>query len=136
MATVMTMSTIMRTMVSLDKVPSRPGTIINRPGWLRDRLKTLPCRSSDAAFRASGAHVLSYAPLRFSKSTPYDSAGRIIKRSPRDRSATHLSDRDMSMDRDTRNSAIAALVILALFFAFAYYLPAIMLTVGKVSSLL
>jgi preprotein translocase subunit YajC len=40
------------------------------------------------------------------------------------------------MDRDTRNSAIAALVILVLFFAFAYYLPAIMLTVGKVSSLL
>lgn len=42
----------------------------------------------------------------------------------------------MSMDRDTRNSAIAALVILVLFFAFAYYLPAIMLAVGKVSSLL
>jgi hypothetical protein len=40
------------------------------------------------------------------------------------------------MDRDTRNAAIAALVIMVLFFAFAYYLPAIMLAVGKVSGIL
>lgn len=40
------------------------------------------------------------------------------------------------MDRDTRNAAIAALVILALFFAFAYYLPVIMLAVGEVSGFL
>lgn len=40
------------------------------------------------------------------------------------------------MDRDTRNSAIAALVIMALFFAFAYYLPVIMLAAGKESGIL
>jgi hypothetical protein len=40
------------------------------------------------------------------------------------------------MDRDTRNAAIAALVIVVLFFAFAYYLPVIMLAVGEVSGIL
>jgi hypothetical protein len=40
------------------------------------------------------------------------------------------------MDRDSRNSAIAAFVILALFFAFAYYLPAIMVAAVKVSGIL
>jgi hypothetical protein len=40
------------------------------------------------------------------------------------------------MDRDNRNSAIAALVILVLFFSFAYYLPVIMLAAGRVSSIL
>ncbi len=40
------------------------------------------------------------------------------------------------MDRDKRNSAIAALVIVVLFFSFAYYLPAIMLAAGKVSGIL
>jgi hypothetical protein len=40
------------------------------------------------------------------------------------------------MDRDTRNAAIAALVIMVLFFAFAYYLPVIMLAVGEVSGIL
>lgn len=40
------------------------------------------------------------------------------------------------MDRDNRNAAIAAAVILVLFFAFAYYLPAIMMAAGKVSGIL
>ncbi|MHA6686398.1 hypothetical protein [Mesorhizobium sp. A556] len=40
------------------------------------------------------------------------------------------------MDRDNRNAAIAAAVILVLFFAFAYYLPVIMLAAGKVSGIL
>jgi hypothetical protein len=40
------------------------------------------------------------------------------------------------MDRDTRNAAIAALLIILLFGGFAYYLPAIMLAVGKVSTVL
>ena len=40
------------------------------------------------------------------------------------------------MDRDNRNAAIAAAVILVLFFSFAYYLPVIMLAVGKVSGIL
>lgn len=40
------------------------------------------------------------------------------------------------MDRDKRNSAIAALVIMVLFFSFAYFLPTIMLAVGKVSGVL
>lgn len=42
----------------------------------------------------------------------------------------------MKMDRDNRNAAIAAAVILVLFFAFAYYLPAMMLAAGKVSGIL
>ncbi len=40
------------------------------------------------------------------------------------------------MDRNNRNSAIAAFVILVVFAAFAYYLPAIMLAVGRVSGIL
>lgn len=40
------------------------------------------------------------------------------------------------MDRDTRNSAFAAFVILALFFAFAYYLPVIMMAAVHVSGFL
>jgi hypothetical protein len=40
------------------------------------------------------------------------------------------------MDRDNRNAAIAAAVILVLFFSFAYYLPVIMLAAGKVSGIL
>ncbi|HEY4191585.1 MAG TPA: hypothetical protein VGM46_02970 [Mesorhizobium sp.] len=40
------------------------------------------------------------------------------------------------MDRDTRNAAVAALVIMVLFGAFAYYLPVIMLAAGKVSGIL
>ncbi|WP_315925405.1 hypothetical protein [Mesorhizobium sp. SP-1A] len=40
------------------------------------------------------------------------------------------------MDRDTRNAAIAALIILVLFGLFAYWLPTIMLAAGSVSSAL
>ncbi|TPI16913.1 hypothetical protein FJW06_00910 [Mesorhizobium sp. B4-1-3] len=40
------------------------------------------------------------------------------------------------MDRDTRNAAIAAAVILLLFGLSAYFLPAIMLAAGKVSTVL
>lgn len=40
------------------------------------------------------------------------------------------------MDRDTRNAAIAALLIILLFGGFAYYLPTIMLAVGEVSTVL
>ncbi|RAZ91944.1 MULTISPECIES: hypothetical protein [Mesorhizobium] len=40
------------------------------------------------------------------------------------------------MDRDTRNAAIAAAVILLVFGLAAYFLPAIMLAVGKVSTVL
>lgn len=40
------------------------------------------------------------------------------------------------MDRDNRNAAIAAAVILALFFSFAYYLPVIMLAAGRESGIL
>jgi len=40
------------------------------------------------------------------------------------------------MDRDTRNAAIAAALILLLFGLFAYFLPTIMLAAGKVSTVL
>ncbi|AZO02895.1 MULTISPECIES: hypothetical protein [unclassified Mesorhizobium] len=40
------------------------------------------------------------------------------------------------MDRDTRNAAIAAAVILLVFGLAAYFLPAIMLAAGKVSTIL
>jgi hypothetical protein len=40
------------------------------------------------------------------------------------------------MDRNSRNSAIAAFAILVLFFGFAYYLPDIMLAAGEISSVL
>jgi hypothetical protein len=40
------------------------------------------------------------------------------------------------MDRDTRNAAIAAAVILLVFGLAAYFLPTIMLAVGKVSTVL
>ncbi|RWL50078.1 MAG: hypothetical protein EOR60_01580 [Mesorhizobium sp.] len=40
------------------------------------------------------------------------------------------------MDRDTRNAAIAAAVILLVFGLAAYFLPAIMLAAGKVSTVL
>ncbi|TGS36130.1 hypothetical protein EN827_32650, partial [Mesorhizobium sp. M1D.F.Ca.ET.184.01.1.1] len=40
------------------------------------------------------------------------------------------------MDRDTRKAAIAAAVILLVFGLAAYFLPAVMLAVGKVSTVL
>ncbi|KQZ12262.1 hypothetical protein ASD50_12670 [Mesorhizobium sp. Root552] len=40
------------------------------------------------------------------------------------------------MDRETRNAAIAALLIIGVFSLFTYYLPAIMLAAGSRSSLL
>ncbi|MDX8465262.1 hypothetical protein RFM26_06155 [Mesorhizobium sp. VK23B] len=40
------------------------------------------------------------------------------------------------MDRETRNAAIAAAWILLLFGLAAYFLPTIMLAVGKVSTVL
>ncbi|SFO13200.1 hypothetical protein SAMN03159463_01211 [Mesorhizobium sp. NFR06] len=40
------------------------------------------------------------------------------------------------MDRDTRNAAIAAAVILLLFGLATYFLPTIMLAAGKVSTVL
>ena len=40
------------------------------------------------------------------------------------------------MDRDTRNAAIAAAVILLVFGLAAYFLPVIMLAAGKVSTVL
>lgn len=40
------------------------------------------------------------------------------------------------MDRDTRNAAIAAAVIMLVFGLAAYFLPAIMLAVGQVSTVL
>ncbi|MEI9402801.1 hypothetical protein [Mesorhizobium argentiipisi] len=40
------------------------------------------------------------------------------------------------MDRDTKNAAIAAAVILLVFGLAAYFLPAIMLAAGKVSTVL
>ncbi|MBZ9762275.1 hypothetical protein LB553_15515 [Mesorhizobium sp. CA8] len=40
------------------------------------------------------------------------------------------------MDRDTKNAAIAAAVILLLFGLATYFLPAIMLAAGKVSTVL
>ncbi|MBZ9848720.1 hypothetical protein LB565_12075 [Mesorhizobium sp. CA14] len=40
------------------------------------------------------------------------------------------------MDRDTKNAAFAAAVILLLFGLAAYFLPAIMLAAGKVSTVL
>lgn len=40
------------------------------------------------------------------------------------------------MDRETRNAAIAAAWVLLLFGLSAYYLPTIMLAVGKVSTVL
>lgn len=40
------------------------------------------------------------------------------------------------MDRDTRNAAIAAAIILLVFGLAAYFLPAIMLAVGNVSTVL
>ena len=40
------------------------------------------------------------------------------------------------MDRETKNAAIAAAVILLLFGLAAYFLPAIMLAAGKISTVL
>jgi cation transporter-like permease len=40
------------------------------------------------------------------------------------------------MDRDTRNAAIAAAIILLVFGFAAYFLPAMMLAAGKVSTVL
>jgi ABC-type Na+ efflux pump permease subunit len=40
------------------------------------------------------------------------------------------------MDRDTRNAAIGALWVLLLFGIAAYYLPTVMLAVGRVSTIL
>jgi apolipoprotein N-acyltransferase len=40
------------------------------------------------------------------------------------------------MDRDGRNAAIAAAVILVAFGAFAYWLPTLMLAAGNVSTAL
>jgi hypothetical protein len=40
------------------------------------------------------------------------------------------------MDRETRNAAIAAALILFVFGFAAYFLPTIMLAVGKVSTVL
>lgn len=40
------------------------------------------------------------------------------------------------MDRDTRNAAIGALLVLLLFGIAAYYLPTVMLAIGKVSTVL
>jgi hypothetical protein len=40
------------------------------------------------------------------------------------------------MDRDTRNAAIGAFWILLLFGIAAYYLPTVMLAVGRVSTIL
>ncbi len=40
------------------------------------------------------------------------------------------------MDRESRNAAVAALVILGAFGVFAYYLPSLMLAAGGKSSLL
>lgn len=40
------------------------------------------------------------------------------------------------MDRETRNAAIAALLIIGVFGSFAYYLPQIMLASGEVSPVL
>lgn len=40
------------------------------------------------------------------------------------------------MDRETRNAAIAALLIIGVFGSFAYYLPQIMLASGEISSIL
>lgn len=40
------------------------------------------------------------------------------------------------MDRETRNSALAALLIIGVFGTIAYYMPAIMLAAGNQSSLL
>jgi hypothetical protein len=40
------------------------------------------------------------------------------------------------MDRETRNTAVAALIILVVFGAFAYWLPTIMLAAGDISSVL
>ena len=40
------------------------------------------------------------------------------------------------MDRDTRNAAMAAALILLLFGLFAYFLPTIMLAAGKLSTVL
>ncbi|KQZ86975.1 hypothetical protein ASD64_05810 [Mesorhizobium sp. Root157] len=40
------------------------------------------------------------------------------------------------MDRESRNAAIAALLIIGAFGSFAYYLPNVMLATGEVSSIL
>jgi len=40
------------------------------------------------------------------------------------------------MDRETRNAAIAALIILVVFGVFAYWLPTLMLAAGNISSVL
>ncbi len=40
------------------------------------------------------------------------------------------------MDRDTRNAAIAAFCILLAFGLFAYWLPTMMLAVGRISTVL
>ncbi|MEQ1938170.1 hypothetical protein ABMA46_07940 [Mesorhizobium sp. CN5-321] len=37
------------------------------------------------------------------------------------------------MDRETRNAAVAAFVILLVFGAFAYWLPTLMMAAGNVS---
>lgn len=43
---------------------------------------------------------------------------------------------DRTMDRDTKNAAVAALAIMLFFGVTAFYLPTIMLALGKVSSIL
>jgi hypothetical protein len=40
------------------------------------------------------------------------------------------------MDRDTRNAAVGAFLVLLLFGIAAYYLPTVMLAVGRVSTIL
>ena len=48
---------------------------------VRDRLSALLWRSTGGAFYASGAHVLRYAPLRFSKTPPFASPQRAAQQS-------------------------------------------------------
>lgn len=50
--------------------------------------------------------------------------------------AVIITDACPMMDRETRNSAIAAAWVLILFGLAAYFLPTIMLAVGKVSTVL
>lgn len=50
--------------------------------------------------------------------------------------AAIITDACPMMDRETRNSAIAAAWVLLLFGLAAYFLPTIMLAVGKVSTVL
>lgn len=40
------------------------------------------------------------------------------------------------MDRDSKNAAIAALCIILLFGVGAYYMPSLMLALGKISTVL